>query len=140
MAQDPTTGQQNQGEQGAGAGPGGPGPGPEAGPPPADAGGSITNDDGSTSTWDGEGGGSHTGADGSVSTYSDDGSGSHTGVDGSPPLGMEMAVEPILMQMAPLVHILPMDLVLTPMLMVIHTAWMPRAIVPLQELMAHPGP
>ena len=75
MAQDPTTGQQDQGEQGAG--PGGPGPdaGPEAGPLPADAGGSITNDDGSTSTWDGEGGGSHTGADGSVSTYSDDGSG-----------------------------------------------------------------
>ena len=30
MAQDPTTGQQDQGEQGAGAGPGG--PGPEAGP------------------------------------------------------------------------------------------------------------
>ena len=56
------------------------------------------------------------------------------------PLGMQMVVDPILIPMAPLVLILPMDLVLTPMLMVIHTAWMPRAIVPLQELMAHPAP
>ena len=57
-----------------------------------------------------------------------------------PPLGMEMVVDPILIPMAPLVLILPMDLVLTPMLMVIHIAWMRRAIVPLQELMAHPAP
>ena len=56
------------------------------------------------------------------------------------PLGMQMVVDPILILMAPLVLILPMDQVLTPMLMGIHTAWMLMAIVPLQELMDHPAP
>jgi hypothetical protein len=41
---------------------------------------------------------------------------------------MQMVVDPILVPMVPLVLILPMDQVLTLMLMVIHTAWMQKAM------------
>ena len=53
-------------------------------------------------------------------------------------LMMQMVVDPILMQMVPLVLILQMDQVLTPMLMVIHTAWMQKATEAMKVQMAHP--
>ena len=54
--------------------------------------------------------------------------------------GMQMVVEPILVQMVPLVLILQMVRVLIPMQMVIHTAWMQMAMKAIREQMAHPAP
>ena len=57
-----------------------------------------------------------------------------------PVLGMQMVVEPILIPMVPLVLILQMVRVATPMLMAIHTAWMQKATKAGKVQMAQPPP
>jgi hypothetical protein len=51
---------------------------------------------------------------------------------------MQMVVDPILMQMVPLVLILQMDQVLTPKPMVVLLVWMLRATEAMKVQMAHP--
>jgi len=98
----------------------------------------TTHDDGSTSQHNDDGSGSFTGADGSSATYDADGGGSYTGADGSTGTYDADGVDPILMQMVPLVLILQMDQVLTPKPMVVLSVWMPRATEAMKVQMAHP--